>query len=113
MLELILFIWAMMATCLLLRWWLLDRKKILEAQIQKVLSIQAQLVEVRKIEISPSNKTEKWRMDAVSRCEEVEKTVVMQYNDMLKVPKNYVIARFFGFPTRYTCNQKNKGWEAP
>lgn len=113
MLELILFIWAMMATYLLLRWWFLDRKKLLEEQIQKVVSIQAQLVEVKKIEFTPSNKTETWRMDAVRRCEEVEKTVVMQYNDMVKSPKNYVIARFFGYPTRYSCNEKNIWGEDP
>lgn len=102
-----LFAWAVTSTILLLRWLLLESKKVLEAQMEKVNSIQTQLIEVRKITISPPLQTEEWIENAVKRCEDVEKTVMIQYNDLVKSPRNYVTARIFGFPTGYTYSKKN------
>lgn len=113
MTEVILLVWAVSATFLLFRWYILESKRNLEEQIQKVMSIQEQLVEVRKISVSPPDRTEEWRNNAVKHCEEVEKTVMVQYNEMVKSPRNYVTARFFGFPTEYSRENKSIGREAP
>lgn len=104
----ILFAWAVTATLLLLRRLLLESKKILEVQMEKVTSIQSQLVEVRQITLTPPLQTEEWKDNAVKRCEDVEKTAIMQYNELIKSPNHYVTARIFGFPTGYTYHKTNQ-----
>lgn len=79
----------------LLSMWFVDSKQKLEAQLTKLESIQSQLWEVETL----VEEDALCRNDAFCFCKAVEKSTIATYNQLVRQPRHFIPAKFYGYPT--------------
>lgn len=87
--------WVSLVLGCLLAIWFRDSKKKLQAQLAKLESIQTQLWAVEEWE--EENSLE--RNEAFHFCKEVEKSIIATYNNLVRQPRHFIPAKFYGYPT--------------